>query len=197
MREATVGGALHPIPDELPLERAALAEPLSVAMHAVNRSGAKPGDRVVVMGAGPIGLGIVFALRRRGVGEIAVVDMSDSRLARARALGATHVVNPSRGDVFEALCSLFGRADVFGWPVASANLWFEVTGVGAVLQSLVTMAPFHAKLVIVAVHHEPVALNFQVALAKELTFEMSLAYPDEKYKKDKAPPRPNPTLLGG
>jgi threonine dehydrogenase-like Zn-dependent dehydrogenase len=64
---ATVGGAIHPIPDELSFERAALAEPLSVATHAVNRSGAGPGDKVVVMGAGPIGLGIVFGLARRGV----------------------------------------------------------------------------------------------------------------------------------
>jgi hypothetical protein len=54
-----------------------------------------------------------------------------------------------------------------------------MSGVGAVLQSLVTMAPFHAKLVIVAVHHTEVPINFQIALAKELSFEMSLAYPDE------------------
>lgn len=179
VRNATVGGAIHPIPDSLSMERAALAEPLSVATHAVNRSGASAGDRVVVMGAGPIGLGIVFGLARRGVREIAVVDMADARLERARALGATTTINPSRENVFEALCRSFGRAEVFGWPVAGANLWFEVTGVGSVLQSLVDMAPFHAKLLIVAVHHEPVAINFQIALAKELSFEMSLAYPDE------------------
>lgn len=176
---ATVGGAIHPIPDELSFERAALAEPLSVATHAVNRSGAGPGDKVVVMGAGPIGLGIVFGLARRGVTDITVVDMADSRLARARALGANTTINPGSEDVFEALCRTHGKGDVFGWPVANANLWFEVTGVGAVLQSLVTMAPFHAKLVIVAVHHTEVPINFQIALAKELSFEMSLAYPDE------------------
>ena len=176
---ATVGGAIHPIPDELSFERAALAEPLSVATHAVNRSGAGPGDKVVVMGAGPIGLGIVFGLARRGVKDITVVDMADSRLERARALGASTTINPAHEDVFDALCRIHGKGDVFGWPVASANLWFEVTGVGAVLQSLVTMAPFHAKLVIVAVHHTEVPINFQIALAKELSFEMSLAYPDE------------------
>ena len=182
---ATVGGAIHPIPDELSFERAALAEPLSVATHAVNRSGAGPGDKVVVMGAGPIGLGIVFGLARRGVTNITVVDMADSRLERARALGASTTINPAREDVFEALCRTHGKGDVFGWPVANANLWFEVTGVGAVLQSLVTMAPFHAKLVIVAVHHAEVPINFQIALAKELSFEMSLAYPDEFPRRDR------------
>jgi 2-desacetyl-2-hydroxyethyl bacteriochlorophyllide A dehydrogenase len=176
---ATAGGSIHPIPDSLSLARAALAEPLSVATHAVQRSGAKAGDRVVVMGAGPIGLGIVFALARRGVSEIAVVDMADSRLERARALGANVTINPARDDVFAALCAAHGAGEVFGWPVAGAGIWFEVTGVGSVLQSLVSMAPFHARLVIVAVHHEPVAVNFQIALAKELSFEMSLAYPDE------------------
>jgi len=55
------------VPDGVSLEHAALVEPLSVAAHAVNRADIKPGESVAVFGVGPIGLGIVAALRMRGI----------------------------------------------------------------------------------------------------------------------------------
>lgn len=179
VRNATVGGAIHKIPDDLPFDRAALAEPLSVGLHAVNRSGAKPGDKVVLFGAGPIGLGVLLFLRQRGVTQVAVVDMTEQRLERARQLGATVTVNPAREDVGEALGRAFGTGDVFGWPVVNADLWFEVTGAPAVVDSIIRMAPFHATMLVVAVHHDPVPVNFQMALGKEMSIITSMAYPDE------------------
>jgi len=179
VRNATVGGAIHPFPDGLSFEHAALAEPLSVGLHAVNRSACVPGDRVVVFGAGPIGLGIVVFLKERGVTDIAVVDMSDQRLERARRLGAMITVNPSRSDLQSELGNRFGSGDVFGWPVVQANVWFEVSGAAAALQSIVRLAPFHARMVVVAVHHEPVPVDFQMALGKEMSIITSMAYPDE------------------
>ncbi|ARS28483.1 zinc-dependent alcohol dehydrogenase [Sphingomonas sp. KC8] len=179
VRNATVGGAIHKIPDTMAFDRAALAEPLSVGLHAVNRSGAKPGDKVVLFGAGPIGLGILLFLKQRGLTDIAVVDMTEQRLERARQLGATVTINPTNEDVEAALGKAFGAGDVFGWPVVNANLWFEVTGAAPVLQSIVRMAPFHATMLVVAVHHEPVPVNFQMALGKEMSIITSMAYPDE------------------
>lgn len=179
VRDATLGGSIYRLPDSVSFEHAALTEPLSVALHAVSRSGVSPDDRVVVFGAGPIGLGVVAFLRQRGVSEITVVDMSNSRLQRARDLGATHTVHPAAVETFDALASRLGSSSVFGWPVINANLWFEVTGSGQVLQSIIAMAPSRARMVVVAVHHVPVAVDFQMALGKELDFTMSLAYPDE------------------
>src|ERR1700737_1759874 len=66
VRDARVGDSLLPIPDDLPFEIAALAEPLAVALHGVNRAQAKTGDKVVVFGCGPIGLGMVLWLGDRG-----------------------------------------------------------------------------------------------------------------------------------
>ncbi|MDP9141512.1 MAG: alcohol dehydrogenase catalytic domain-containing protein, partial [Pseudomonadota bacterium] len=57
VRDARIGDSLLPIPDSLPYEIAALTEPLAVALHGVNRAQVKPGDKVVVFGCGPIGLG--------------------------------------------------------------------------------------------------------------------------------------------
>lgn len=81
--------AIRVLPEGLPLERAALAEPLAVSTHAVNLAGDVAGKRVLVLGAGPIGLLAVAVLHARGAAEIVVGDMHDAPLERAVALGAT------------------------------------------------------------------------------------------------------------
>ena len=179
VRNAVVGDGIHQIPESLPFEKAALAEPLSVSLHAVNRAGVKTGSKVAVFGAGSIGLGIVLFLRQRGIEDIAVVDVSDQRLGRARALGASVTINPARDDVAARLGELHGRGELFGWPVVGTDTFFEVSGAAAVIPSIIGMAPFHASLVVVAVHHEPVPVNFLMALGKEMTITTSMAYPNE------------------
>jgi len=80
------------LPPDLPLERAVLAEPLSVALHAVHRAGDVAGKRILVTGAGPIGLLVVAALSRAGAGEVIVSDLLDQPLRLAAGLGATATV---------------------------------------------------------------------------------------------------------
>ncbi|WP_027929133.1 L-idonate 5-dehydrogenase [Amycolatopsis thermoflava] len=80
------------LPPGLELERAVLAEPLSVALHAVRRAGDVTGRRVLVTGAGPIGCLLVAALRRAGAAEVVVSDLLDAPLALASKVGATSVV---------------------------------------------------------------------------------------------------------
>lgn len=179
VRNASVGGSLHPIPDTMSWEAAALAEPLAVALHAVRRSGAKSSDRVAVFGAGPIGLGIIFFLRREGIEDIVAVDVSSGRLERARRLGAGTVVRADSDDVMAALGEVHGRAELFGWPAVGTNLFFEVSGAPSVLPSIVQMAAFHARVVMVAVHHSPIAIDWKMALGREMSFITSMAYPEE------------------
>lgn len=176
---ATLGGGIHPIPDHVGWDAAALAEPLGVALHAVHRSGATAADRVAVFGAGPIGLGIILFLKRLGVASIAAIDMSAGRLDRARRLGADICIDASTTDAAEALGDAHGRGDLFGWPTIGTNLFFEVAGAPEVLPSIVGMAPFHARAVMVAVHHQPIAIDWKMALGKEMSFITSMAYPDE------------------
>jgi threonine dehydrogenase-like Zn-dependent dehydrogenase len=145
--------------------------------HAVNRAGVHPGSKVAVFGAGSIGLGIVLFLARDR--DLAVVDISDQRLARARALGASVTINPARDDVAAELGGLHGRSELFGWPVVGTDTFFEVSGAPAVIPSIIGMAPFHASLIVVAVHHDPVPVNFLMALGKEMTITTSMAYPNE------------------
>ncbi len=80
---------LRPLPDGLPLRRAALAEPLAVALHGVDRyDGDYAEKRVLVSGAGPIGCLAIAALRRRGAAEIVATDMWEHPLRIAREVGA-------------------------------------------------------------------------------------------------------------
>ena len=67
----------------------ALAEPLAVALHGVIRSALKTGERVLILGAGPIGLAVAFWARRLGARRVVVVDLSDHQRERAMSIGAT------------------------------------------------------------------------------------------------------------
>lgn len=82
------------IPEGLSLRDAALAEPLAVALHGITRSQIEPGERALVLGAGPIGALTIAGLRARGIDEIVVSEPAQSRQALARELGASLVVAP-------------------------------------------------------------------------------------------------------
>ena len=112
------------VPDELPLRRAALAEPLAVALHAVRRAGNVAGRDVLVTGAGPIGCLVVVALRAAGAAHVVVSDLVDKALDVANAVGADSVVRADRPEdprwsdepdvVVEASGSAAGLATALG-----------------------------------------------------------------------------------
>lgn len=77
------------LPEGVDLADGALAEPLSVALHCIVRSGMQPGDRVAILGAGPIGLLVAFWARRMGAAHVVMADIHTHQRDRALALGAT------------------------------------------------------------------------------------------------------------
>lgn len=83
----------HRVHDRVSDAEAAMAEPLSVALHAARRAGDLLGRRVLVSGCGPIGSLIVLVARRAGAREVVATDITDQTLARAQQVGATHTVN--------------------------------------------------------------------------------------------------------
>src|SRR5699024_8044212 len=86
---------IHRLPDTVTLEQGALVEPMAVAEHAVRRTHVRPGEAAVVFGAGPIGLGSLFALQAAGAEPVIVFETSPTRRALAEQLGATHVLDPT------------------------------------------------------------------------------------------------------
>jgi (R,R)-butanediol dehydrogenase/meso-butanediol dehydrogenase/diacetyl reductase len=100
------------LPESTSLADGALVEPLAVALHGVALSGLCAGARVLVMGAGPIGLAVAFWARRRGAAKIVVSDLFDAQAELAGALGATGFVKVSGDTESEVRASLGGQPDI-------------------------------------------------------------------------------------
>ncbi|GAA2971646.1 threonine dehydrogenase-like Zn-dependent dehydrogenase [Microbacterium terrae] len=184
VRDAVAGRQLRVIPDEVPWHVAALNEPMAVAYHAVNRTDPKHGDKVVVFGAGPIGLGAVLGYRRRGASHIVVVDILPGRLQTALEIGADAVINSAEEDVAARLIELHGDgATVFNRGArAGTDVFLDAAGVAVVPQTVTRIAKQGATLGIVAVHKKPVELDFGAILTSELTIVWSMGYPTEIFE---------------
>jgi (R,R)-butanediol dehydrogenase/meso-butanediol dehydrogenase/diacetyl reductase len=100
------------LPDDLPMAEGALAEPVAVGLHAVIRSGMKPGDRVLILGAGPIGLLVAFWARRLGARDVIVADLNRHQETRAAAIGATGFAVSGPGLEAEAQAMMGARPDI-------------------------------------------------------------------------------------
>lgn len=103
---------LFPIPDSLSFEEAALNEPFSVGIHALNRAGFQPGWDVAIIGMGPVGLTAVAAAKAFGANRIIVSDLEINRLEAARKLGATDLVYPDTADAAAEIKRLTGGVGV-------------------------------------------------------------------------------------
>jgi (R,R)-butanediol dehydrogenase/meso-butanediol dehydrogenase/diacetyl reductase len=99
---------LHPIAPHVSDDNAALAQPLAVGLHAVDRSRIRPGDSVVVHGVGAIGSFIVAGAAAAGAGAVVAVDVDPGRLNVATQLGATHTVDARETDPLEVVRELTG-----------------------------------------------------------------------------------------
>ncbi len=181
VRDARSGESVFPVQDNLSLERAVLTEPIAVSMHGLNKAATHAGDRVVILGAGPIGLGAVAALKHRGVQDIVVVDVIEERLERARQLGASATVNTSHQALRESLESSLGtvKSKVMRQPSINASLYIDCAGHAPLLDEVFGMACDGARLLILATHKKPVAMDLAQLIIKEISVIGSLSYPTE------------------
>jgi len=183
IRNAAVGQHLLPLPEGMAPERAALVEPLAVALHGVNQANPKPGDKVVVYGCGPIGLGAVFWLRRRGIHNFISIDLSARRLEHAKRMGATATIDARNEDVAQALARMHGQhAPVLGAPTVGTDIFMDMAGGPKVLPDIIAMAKFQARIVLTAVYGLPVALDLQTMLIKEIALLTAVGYPNELHE---------------
>jgi L-iditol 2-dehydrogenase len=126
------------LPDELSFEHAAMAEPVSIAVHAVERMPIRLDDTAVVVGTGMIGLLVVQALRAAGCGRIIAVDTERARLDLARQLGADLALSPGDGDVAAQVIERTGgrgadlAMEAAGFPATVAAAFGSVRKGGAV-----------------------------------------------------------------
>jgi (R,R)-butanediol dehydrogenase/meso-butanediol dehydrogenase/diacetyl reductase len=156
IQNAVAGKSVAVFSDTLPVEIAALNEPMAVARHCVNRSQARTSDKVVVFGAGPIGLGTVIWLKLRGVRDVTVADVIPGRPRAALAIGADAVIDSSREDVTARLTELHGQGtNALGAPRPDTDIYLDAAGAAVVVNTALRAAKWGARLVTVAVHKKP------------------------------------------
>jgi L-iditol 2-dehydrogenase len=182
IEDAVRGRTLEIVPDHVPFEVAALNEPMAVARHGVNRTQPKPGDKVVVFGAGPIGLGATIAYKSLGVSHVVVVDLIAARLDKALKVGADAVINPADGDVLQRLIELHGEGESMFPGKAGTDIYFDAAGAPAVINTALAAAKKGATLGIVAVHKEQVPIELINVMSNEITIVGSMGYPDEIFE---------------
>lgn len=159
--------SLHLLPSGVPLADGALAEPLAVAVHAAKRVPFAQGQRVVIFGAGPIGVCLALVLRGKGAVPV-VIEPSGVRAAALRTLGVT-VVDP-RGDGFDR-----ELAAALGGP---ASLVFDAAGAPGVLEQAIALLAPQGAIVLVATYSTPPALDLLAMLGLELSLYTVNAYND-------------------
>jgi len=97
---------VHQLPDHIGLDAAALVEPYTIAANVLDRMQPHPGDRLMILGAGVIGLTILQMALAKGIKEVIVTDVINERLAAAKQLGATQVFNSREQDVEKGVLAL-------------------------------------------------------------------------------------------
>lgn len=133
---------LHHLPEDLPLDHAALIEPLAVACHDVGRGRVAQGEDVLVIGGGPIGMLIAMVARHAG-GNVTLSEINENRIAFARRLGFT-AINPAEVDAAKTIMEATGDK--------GADVIFEVSGSQPGVDLMTTAAATRARVVMVAIH---------------------------------------------
>lgn len=152
---------LYRIPETLTFEQAAFVEPVSIAVHAVERTPISLNDTAVVVGTGMIGLLVVQVLRRAGCGQIIAVDRAPDRLALACALGADTGLNPDDEDVAARVQGMTGGR--------GADLAFEVVGITPTVELAVHVVRKGGAVTLVGNLSPDVNLPLQSVVTRELT----------------------------
>lgn len=193
------------VPNGLDVDSAAMTEPMAVALHAVRRSRIKTGEPAIVIGCGPVGLGIILMLKAAGVKKVIASDFSANRRKLAERCGADSVINPASnspfdnwktlgllGDAAEALnygLDVFDKIQATGmpwwhaWRVADKlgalpkrAVIFECVGVPGILQQIIDGAPLFSKIVGVGVCMQSDRIEPALAINKEIEMQFVLGY---------------------
>jgi L-iditol 2-dehydrogenase len=159
---------LAPLSPALSFEQGAMIEPLAVAMHAVNITPIELMDRVVIVGAGTIGLLTLLAVRLRGAGRTVISDRSRHRLDMARAIGADVAIDVDASEPVAAVReALDGRA---------ADVVFEAVGSSPTVQQSVSVVRPGGQVTWIGNSEPRVELGMQDLVTKELTLRGAYAY---------------------
>jgi threonine dehydrogenase-like Zn-dependent dehydrogenase len=160
------------VPDAVPDRVAATTEPCAVGLHAVREARMQPGERALVIGAGPIGLMTVLWLKQHGVEQVTVSEYAAPRRALAAQVGADLVFDPSTDDVAARLAEAGGPPPVV----------FECVGVEGTLQLAMNLVAPRGRVIVVGVCMTEDRIRPMTGINKHLTLQFVLGYTPDEYK---------------
>jgi L-iditol 2-dehydrogenase len=166
---------LFHLPDSLSFENGALAEPLSIAVHAVSLAHIRPYDSALIVGAGPIGLLTLAVLRLTGVNMIAVSDASDARLEMARALGAQVTINVIRQNPRQVVNEFTNGSGV--------DLAFEAVGLSTTAQQSLEVTRNKGTVIWIGNNQRMIEIDMQAIVTRELSVIGSYGMTDEEFQR--------------
>lgn len=176
IEDAQLNYNIYEIDKKVPLEAAVLVEPMSVGTHGANVLQPELEDRIVVFGAGPIGLSAATSILAKGNKHVCVVDIDEWRLQKAAAMGL-HTLNTKEETLAEGLIRIFGsQINSMGQPIPDVDLYIDAAGAPALLQSTVAFAKPYSKMCIIAVYKKEVAINPTSFMSNEFTLLGSRGY---------------------
>jgi (R,R)-butanediol dehydrogenase / meso-butanediol dehydrogenase / diacetyl reductase len=170
--EVRLGVNVHALPDELDYEAGANVEPLAIAVHAANRSGAEAGQAALVYGLGTIGLHVAQVLRARGVAPVLGVDLSPLRRRCAEELGVAAI--DGAGDVEAAVAAALGDREL--------DFVFECAGAPPLIQRALELVRPRGTVVIVALYDAPATIDPMLLAHKEATVVGSVMIRPEEFR---------------
>lgn len=156
------------VPDGCSDDDAAMAQPFAVALHALRRGGAAPGEAIVFVGAGAIGALMLAGAAAQGIEPIISVDVDPERLESARQLGATHVVDARAVDPVEAIRELTGGN--------GAPLTIEASGTSRGLETVLAAARRGGRVLLVGMQDQPRAIDLFKLAVREVDVFTTLAH---------------------
>ncbi len=193
------------VPNGLPLDVAALTEPMAVALHGVRRSEISKRDTAIVVGCGPVGLAVICQLKAMGVGKIVASDFSPGRRALAARCGADVVVDPKvetpyaravgKGMLtdFSGLAELgvgsmeklrklpgwehlYRTAEKLGAAGPKRPVIFECVGVPGIIDAIIGAVPLHSRVIVAGVCMKPDQFRPAMAVGKEIDMRFVFGY---------------------
>lgn len=164
-----------PLPDNFDLKKAAMIEPLTVAVHAVKILNKVEDKNAVVLGAGTIGLLIMQVLKTFGVPNIMITDIRDQKLELSEKIGADITLNPNEKELTKNfLKSKFGDR--------GAGVIFEAVGVEKTIRQAINLVRKGGKIIVVGVFRDDSEIQMGLIQDKEIDMEGSLMYLKEDFK---------------
>lgn len=168
VRTPFADNSLYKLPDDLNEDVAVFLSDVLPTGHeiGVQYGDVKPGDTIAIVGAGPVGMGVLLTAQFYSPANIIMIDLDDNRLEMAKEMGATHLINSSQGDVVEKVLEMTNGKGV--------DCAIEAVGIPATWDICQKIVKAGGNVANVGVHGQPVEFEIQKLWIKNLTITTGL-----------------------